>query len=79
MVDFDLWRQLTVEHLIGENQGGFLKAISQALADGFPEMNGDERRQLTLRVDPRPIRSPLVRFATPPPAGRALPSQCLTP
>jgi hypothetical protein len=25
-VDFDLWRQMSVEHLIGESQGGYLKS-----------------------------------------------------
>jgi hypothetical protein len=26
-IDFDLWRRLTVEHLIGESQGGYAKQI----------------------------------------------------
>jgi hypothetical protein len=50
-LDFDLWRQLTVEHLIGESQGGYLKGISQALAHRFPGMDADELRTLTLRID----------------------------
>lgn len=29
-LDFDLWRQYTVEHVIGESQGGYLKAILKA-------------------------------------------------
>ena len=28
MIDFDLWRQLTVEHLIGESQGGPAKTLT---------------------------------------------------
>ena len=35
-LDFDLWRQMTVEHLIGESQGGYLRQISASLADRFP-------------------------------------------
>lgn len=34
--DFDLWRQLTVEHLIGRSQGGYLPQIRTALVDKFP-------------------------------------------
>jgi hypothetical protein len=35
-VDFDFWRQLTVEHLIGEAQGGYLGQIDAALRARFP-------------------------------------------
>jgi hypothetical protein len=28
MIDFDLWRQLTVEHLIGESRGGPAKTLT---------------------------------------------------
>ena len=50
-LDFDLWRQLTVEHLIGESQDGYLKGISATLAERVPHMNADECRKLALRID----------------------------
>jgi hypothetical protein len=50
-LNFDLWRQLTVEHLIGESQDGYLKAINQALAERYPDMDSDERRELAIRID----------------------------
>lgn len=36
-LDFDLWRQLTVEHLVGESQGGYPKQIRQVLAARYPD------------------------------------------
>jgi len=50
-LDFDLWRQLTVEHLIGESQGGYLKAIRSALDKRFADMDAAERGSLASRVD----------------------------
>jgi hypothetical protein len=50
-LDFDLWRQLTVEHLIGESQGGYLRAIRQSLAERCPNLAADERRELAIRID----------------------------
>ena len=50
-LNFDLWRQLTVEHLIGQGQGGYPLAITQALAERFPEMDADDRRGLAARID----------------------------
>ncbi|MGH8003605.1 MAG: hypothetical protein ACRECJ_02635 [Limisphaerales bacterium] len=41
-IDFDLWRQMTVEHLIGESQGGYLHQIKSALANQFPEITKEE-------------------------------------
>lgn len=38
-LDFDLWRQMTVEHLIGESQGGYLRQISASLARRFPGLD----------------------------------------
>ena len=37
--DFNFWRQLTVEHLIGESQGGEYRRILKALQNKFPEFN----------------------------------------
>lgn len=46
MLDFDQWRQLTVEHLIGQKQGGSLSAIRQAVGIRFPSLSAAERKQL---------------------------------
>jgi hypothetical protein len=50
-LDFDQWRQLTVEHLIGESQGGYLSQIKASIAIRFPNLNGAEVAQLAARVD----------------------------
>ena len=49
-LDFDLWRQMTVEHLIGESQGGYLRQISASLADRFPELGLAERAGLAAQI-----------------------------
>ena len=36
-IDFDLWRQMTVEHLIGKSQSGYLKQIYEAVRDKLPD------------------------------------------
>jgi hypothetical protein len=45
-LDFDLWRQMTVEHLIGESQGGYRPQIADRLAHRFPEWSAAEIVQL---------------------------------
>lgn len=50
-VNFDLWRQMTVEHLIGKSQGGDLKQIRAAIAHRFPELSSDEHDCLARRID----------------------------
>jgi hypothetical protein len=50
-LSFDLWRQLTVEHLIGESQGGYLKQISASLARRFPTLNTVELTELATQID----------------------------
>jgi hypothetical protein len=50
-VDFDLWRQLTVEHLIGESQGGYLRQITASLASRFPAMTAAGRADLAAQID----------------------------
>ena len=50
-VNFDLWRQMTVEHLIGESQGGYLKGIRAAIAERFPELSSEEHERLAQRID----------------------------
>jgi hypothetical protein len=50
-LDFDLWRQMTVEHLIGESQGGYLRQISAALAQRLPGMSPSALTALARRID----------------------------
>jgi hypothetical protein len=50
-LDFDLWRQMTVEHLIGESQGGYRYQISASLAHRFPGLGPDEIAELATRID----------------------------
>ena len=50
-LDFDFWRQLTVEHLIGQGQGGYLKQIRDRLTERFPGMAPGDHRQLAGRID----------------------------
>jgi hypothetical protein len=50
-IDFDAWRQLTVEHLIGDSQGGYKPAILAALTDKWPMRDADELRELVTRLD----------------------------
>jgi hypothetical protein len=50
-IDFDLWRQLTVEHLIGESQGGYAKQIKGSLIRRFPQLSMDEVVQLTKKMN----------------------------
>jgi hypothetical protein len=49
--DFDLWRQMTVEHLIGESQGGYLSQILASLAGRFPGLSAAERADLAAQID----------------------------
>ncbi len=50
-LDFDLWRQMTVEHLIGKSQGGYLKQIRQAVGERFPNLSPDASENLSQRID----------------------------
>jgi len=50
-LDFDLWRQMTVEHLIGESQGGYLRQILASLAGRFPGLSAVERVRLADQID----------------------------
>jgi len=49
-LSFDLWRQLTVEHLIGESQCGYLKDIRKALAKRFPALTAKAREALAQQI-----------------------------
>jgi hypothetical protein len=50
-LDFDLWRQMTVEHLIGESQGGYLRQILASLAGRFPGLSAAERAEFAAQID----------------------------
>jgi hypothetical protein len=49
-IDFDLWRQLTIEHLIGEAQGGYPPRIRAALEGSFAHLPESERMSLASRI-----------------------------
>jgi len=48
---FDLWRQMTVEHIIGKSQGGYLKDIRLVIAERFPNLGVSEREALSKAID----------------------------
>jgi hypothetical protein len=50
-VDFDLWRQLTVEHLIGESQGGHKRDIRAAVHKRFRELLDVKQEAITKTID----------------------------
>jgi hypothetical protein len=50
-VDFDSWRQLTVEHVIGESQGGYRPAIRAAIATRYPHLVSMAQADLIDAVD----------------------------
>jgi len=50
-VSFDLWRQLTVEHVLGASQGGYLKELRQAVERRFPELLPQDHEKIVLTID----------------------------
>jgi hypothetical protein len=50
-VNFDLWCQMSVEHVIGRIRGGDIKMIAKAIAERFPEMTFTGRDKLVQRID----------------------------
>lgn len=48
---FDLWRQMTVEHIIGDSQGGYLKDIRLVIAERFKSLDTAERESLSRKID----------------------------
>ena len=50
-LDFDMWRQMTVEHLIGKSQGGYLKQIKDSLLIKYPNYAADEIISLSKKLD----------------------------
>lgn len=49
-IDFDMWRQLTIEHLIGQAQGGYPPRIRAAVDVRFAHLDESERRELANRI-----------------------------
>jgi len=49
--NFDLWRQLTVEHLVGKSQGGYISEIRVTIGKRFPGLSNEQREELALRID----------------------------
>lgn len=49
--DFDLWRQMTVEHLIGKSQDGYLNQIRSTVEIAFPDLLPAERSALAEQLD----------------------------
>lgn len=50
-LDFDMWRQMTVEHLIGKSQGGYLKQIKGSLSNKFPKYTTDKIVALSKKLE----------------------------
>lgn len=46
-----MWRQMTVEHIVGKSQGGYLKQIRTAVEPRFPELTPAAREALSQRID----------------------------
>jgi len=45
-IDFDLWRQFTIEHVIGDGQGGYPPRIRLAVDSRFAGLSETERAEL---------------------------------
>ena len=50
-LDFDLWRQMTVEHLIGKSQGGYLEQIRATVVKRFPDLTPVAQENLSQRIN----------------------------
>ena len=50
-LDFDMWRQMTVEHLIGKSQGGYLKQIKKIISNKYPYYTESEIVLLSKKID----------------------------
>lgn len=49
-IDFDLWRQFTIEHLIGEGQGGYPPRIRAAVDQQYGHLAPEDRMDLAKRI-----------------------------
>ncbi len=50
-INFDLWRQMTVEHLISESQRGYSPELRSAVAERFPHLSAQEQARLVKQID----------------------------
>ncbi len=50
-IDFNLWRQLTVEHLVGASQGGYDADVRAALAERFPDLSANDLQRMAFSID----------------------------
>ena len=50
-LDFHLWRQMTVEHLLGRSQGGYLQQIRESVAKRFKDLPETDQHELSKRID----------------------------
>lgn len=50
-ISFDLWRQLTVEHLIGKSQEGYLFQIKSLVDEFYPELSSQDSNSLATAID----------------------------
>lgn len=50
-VDFDIWRQMTWEHIIGQSQGGYLNEIRLNIAQRFPDLPAAAQEDIARRVE----------------------------
>ena len=52
-LEFEFWRQLTVEHLVGQSQGGSIKDIKALVGEFFPDLGVEEVKELANQIDVR--------------------------
>jgi hypothetical protein len=50
-LQFDIWRQMTVEHLIGKSQKGYLNDIRGLIQARFPELPESKQEDLSRQID----------------------------
>src|SRR5437660_329138 len=48
---FDLWRQLTVEHLVGRAKDGYLKGLKSAVTRRFSGLPSQQLEQIVKQID----------------------------
>lgn len=49
--DFDIWRQMTVEHIIGKSQGGYKADIRDSIDKRFPGLPEVDREAFAYRLN----------------------------
>jgi len=50
-LQFEMWRQMTVEHLIGKSQQGYLKDIRSLVRGRFSDLSESEQENLARQID----------------------------